>query len=90
MVLGCLLRAVKSAQETLSAVLTKTNFWRQWADTPMNERQAHRQQFDLTIISTENHCQISSSNSCPCAFSHALDFSAPGTLARTMLQKAGV
>jgi len=34
--LGCLLRAV---QGTLSAVLSKANFWRQWADTPMNERQ---------------------------------------------------
>jgi hypothetical protein len=37
--LGCLLRAVQGAQETLSAVLGKANFWRQWADTPMNERQ---------------------------------------------------
>ena len=37
--LACLLRAVQGAQGTLSAVLGKTNFWRQWADTPMNERQ---------------------------------------------------
>jgi Fic family protein len=37
--LGCLLRAVQGAQGTLSAVLGKANFWRQWADTPMNERQ---------------------------------------------------
>jgi Fic family protein len=37
--LGCLLRAVQGAKGTLSAVLGKANFWRQWADTPMNERQ---------------------------------------------------
>ena len=37
--LGCLLRAVQGAQGTLSAVLGKANFWRQWADTPMNVRQ---------------------------------------------------
>ena len=37
--LGCLLHAVQGAKGTLSAVLGKANFWRQWADTPMNERQ---------------------------------------------------
>lgn len=40
--LGCLLRAVQgvfSDGGTLSAALSKANFWRQWADTPMNERQ---------------------------------------------------
>lgn len=37
--LSCLLRAVQGAQDMLSAVLGKASFWRQWADTPMNERQ---------------------------------------------------
>ena len=37
--LGCLLRAMQGAELTLSAVLTKANFWRYWANTPMNERQ---------------------------------------------------
>lgn len=37
--LGCLLRAMQGAELTLSAVLTKANFWRNWANTPMNERQ---------------------------------------------------
>lgn len=37
--LSCLLCAVQGAQDMLSAVLGKASFWRQWADTPMNERQ---------------------------------------------------
>lgn len=37
--LGCLLRAVQGADETLGAVLGKARFWKTWADTPMNERQ---------------------------------------------------
>ena len=37
--LGCLLRAIGGAQETLAAVLVKASFWRRWAGTPMNERQ---------------------------------------------------
>ncbi|MBN8519981.1 MAG: Fic family protein [Candidatus Accumulibacter sp.] len=36
---GCLLRAVDAAEETLAAVLTKASFWQRWAGTPMNERQ---------------------------------------------------
>ena len=37
--LGCLLRAIQGAHETLSAVLVKANFWRRWVGTSMNERQ---------------------------------------------------
>ncbi|NDH53571.1 MAG: Fic family protein [Betaproteobacteria bacterium] len=37
--LGCLLRAIQGAHETLSAVLVKANFWRRWVGTPMNQRQ---------------------------------------------------
>ena len=37
--LGCLLRAVQGADETLAAVLGKARFWQGWADVPMNERQ---------------------------------------------------
>jgi Fic family protein len=37
--LACLLRALQEANETLSRVLVKTNFWRQWAGTPFNARQ---------------------------------------------------
>ncbi|MDO8959913.1 MAG: Fic family protein [Rhodocyclaceae bacterium] len=37
--LACLLRAIQGAEVTLSAVLTKARFWRQWAGTPLNERQ---------------------------------------------------
>jgi len=37
--LGALHRAVDSAQRTLDTVLVKTNFWRRWSDTPMNQRQ---------------------------------------------------
>ena len=37
--LGCLLRAMQGADSTLSEVLSKARFWRQWADVPMNERQ---------------------------------------------------
>ena len=37
--LGCLLRAVQGADETLGAVLGKGRFWKRWADTAMNERQ---------------------------------------------------
>ena len=37
--LGCLLRAMRGADVTLSAVLAKARFWQHWANTPMNERQ---------------------------------------------------
>lgn len=37
--LGCLLRAIDGAQESLSNVLTKASFWKRWAGTPMNDRQ---------------------------------------------------
>ena len=37
--LGCLLRAVQGADETLAAVLGKARFWQRWADVRMNERQ---------------------------------------------------
>lgn len=37
--LGCLLRAIDGAQETLAAVLAKASFWKRWAGTPMNDRQ---------------------------------------------------
>lgn len=37
--LGCLLRAVQGADETLGAVLDKARSWQRRADTPMNERQ---------------------------------------------------
>jgi Fic family protein len=37
--LGCLLRAVQVAKDTLSAVLTKAGFWNRWAGVSMNERQ---------------------------------------------------
>jgi Fic family protein len=37
--LACLVRAFGGAEETLGAVLAKTEFWRTWADTPFNERQ---------------------------------------------------
>lgn len=37
--LGCLLRAIDGAQETITSILHKANFWRNWAGTSMNERQ---------------------------------------------------
>ncbi len=37
--LDTLHRAVDRAQHTLDAVLARTRFWRQWAATPLNERQ---------------------------------------------------
>jgi len=37
--LGCLLRAVQGADETLSSVLEKAGFWRRWSGMPMNDRQ---------------------------------------------------
>ena len=37
--LACLLRALQEADQVLSSVLIKANFWRQWAGTPFNERQ---------------------------------------------------
>jgi len=37
--LGCLLRAVRGAEDTLSSVLMKAGFWRHWSGTPMNDRQ---------------------------------------------------
>lgn len=36
---GCLLRAVDAAEETLATVLAKASFRQRWAGTPMNERQ---------------------------------------------------
>lgn len=37
--LGCLLRALQGAEETLSTVLDTASFWQRWAGTPMNDRQ---------------------------------------------------
>jgi Fic family protein len=37
--LNCLLRAIEGAQETLSAVLKKAQFWKRFARVPLNERQ---------------------------------------------------
>jgi Fic family protein len=37
--LGCLLRAVQGAEETLALVLAKTRFWQHWSGMSMNERQ---------------------------------------------------
>ena len=37
--LTCLLRAITAADTTLSAVLTKADFWQRWAGTPLNARQ---------------------------------------------------
>jgi Fic family protein len=37
--LGCLLRAVQGADETLAVVRGKAQFWQRCAGTPMNERQ---------------------------------------------------
>jgi Fic family protein len=37
--LGCLLRAIASAEIIRSAVLTKARFWQRWAGIPFNDRQ---------------------------------------------------
>lgn len=37
--LGCLLRAVQGAAETLASVLSKAHFWQRWSAVPMNDRQ---------------------------------------------------
>lgn len=37
--LGCLLRAVQGAEETLAQVLAKARFWQYWSGMPLNERQ---------------------------------------------------
>jgi Fic family protein len=37
--LGCLMRAIESAQDTLSSVLFKARFWERFATEPLNERQ---------------------------------------------------
>ena len=37
--LTCLLRALQEADQVITSVLVKANFWRQWAGTPLNERQ---------------------------------------------------
>ena len=37
--LGCLVRAIQGAEDTLSVVLTKARFWQRWAGTPFNDRQ---------------------------------------------------
>jgi Fic family protein len=37
--LGCLLRAVQGAEQTLSSVLLKARYWQHWASVPMNDRQ---------------------------------------------------
>jgi len=37
--LGCLSRAIDAAETTLSNVLAKSNFWRRWSGTSLNERQ---------------------------------------------------
>ncbi len=38
--LACLLRALQEADQLLSNVLFKANFWRRWAGTPLNARQS--------------------------------------------------
>ena len=37
--LGCLLRSIHGAEQTLSSVLMKARYWQQWASVPMNDRQ---------------------------------------------------
>lgn len=37
--LGCLLRSIQGAEQTLSSVLMKARCWQQWASMPMNDRQ---------------------------------------------------
>ena len=37
--LGCLLRAIQGADETLAQALGKARFWQQWAGVPLNDRQ---------------------------------------------------
>ena len=37
--LGCLLRSIRGAEETLASVLAKARFWQQWSPTPLNARQ---------------------------------------------------
>lgn len=37
--LSCLLRAITTSDVTLSAVLSKADFWQRWAGTPLNPRQ---------------------------------------------------
>lgn len=37
--LACLLRALHKADQTLTGILAKANFWHRWAGTPFNERQ---------------------------------------------------
>jgi Fic family protein len=37
--LGCLLRAIQGADETLDQILSKARFWQRWAGLPFNERQ---------------------------------------------------
>ncbi len=37
--LGCLLRALQSAESTLTAVMNKARFWQHWSSTPLNARQ---------------------------------------------------
>ena len=37
--LSCLLRALQEADQVLTTVLEKANFWRHWAGMPFNERQ---------------------------------------------------
>lgn len=37
--LSCLCRALEDADQKLSRVLAKANFWRRWVGTPFNERQ---------------------------------------------------
>ncbi len=37
--LSCLLRALQEADQVITSVLVKANFWRRWAGTPLNVRQ---------------------------------------------------
>ena len=37
--MGCLLRAIQGADETLAQALGKARFWQQWAGVPLNDRQ---------------------------------------------------
>lgn len=36
--LGCLLRSLQGAEDTLASVLAKARFWQHWAGVPLNER----------------------------------------------------
>lgn len=37
--LGCLMRSLQGAEQTMSSILTKSRCWQHWANVPMNDRQ---------------------------------------------------